>query len=56
MSSSVVAAWVDRYVAAWNSNDPQHIGSCLAPMQRYLYCALSRTVRTGCHRARMDRA
>ncbi len=26
MSNSAVAAWVDRYIAAWNSNDPQDIG------------------------------
>ena len=35
MDSSTVTAWVDRYVRAWNSNDPAEIGALFSEEARY---------------------
>jgi hypothetical protein len=35
MDSSVVTAWVDRYVRAWNSNDPAEIGALFTDEATY---------------------
>ena len=35
MDSLVVAAWVDRYVHAWNSNDPVEIGALFSEDAAY---------------------
>ncbi len=35
MTTESVAAWVDRYVAAWESNDPAAIGGLFAADASY---------------------
>ena len=35
MNAQSVAAWVDRYVAAWESNDPAAIGDLFAEHATY---------------------
>jgi uncharacterized protein (TIGR02246 family) len=35
MTTETVAAWVDRYVAAWESNDPAAIGGLFAENAAY---------------------